>query len=116
MSCSMKDTDWATGHQYACTDTIKCAQVVPVFVHFFKNSVTGSHSECHTFEQFKPNSASKVTRSRRSSAWPIPFYGHFLTSPSGIGADAHEESAPRGTEEGCLCSGCVGRSHTVHVG
>ncbi len=76
-------------------------------------------NECHTwwFELIQSVSASKrVTRSRRSSAWPIPFYGQLLTSQSGTVAGPHEESSRRGTEAICLCSGPVGRSHTVGTG
>lgn len=72
---------------------------------------------CVDFEMFQSVSALKrVTRSHRSSAWPIPFYGHFPTSQSGTVAGPREESSPRGTEAVCLCSGPVGRSHTVDAG
>lgn len=69
------------------------------------------------FKLIQSVSASKgVTRSRRSSAWPIPFYGQLLTSQSGTAAGPREESSLRGTEAICLCSGPVGRSHTVGTG
>lgn len=45
--------------------------------------------------------------------WPSPFSTRLLTSQSGTVADPGEESSPRGTEAVCLCSGRVGRSHTV---
>lgn len=122
MSCRMKDTVLFTGHQNSCPDSkvctschnpSLCALVSFFFFHFFFFFKSVSYSECRTFKLLKPNRASEVTRSRHSSAWPIPFYGHFQTSRSGIAADAHEESSPRGTEGVCLCNGRVGRSHTV---
>lgn len=45
--------------------------------------------------------------------WPNPFWTRLLTSQSGTVADPGEESSPRDTEAVCLCSGRVGRSHTV---
>lgn len=55
-------------------------------------------------------------RSRRSSAWPIPFYEQLRTSQSGTAADPHGEFSLRGTEAICLYSGPVGKSHTVGAG
>lgn len=54
----------------------------------------------------------EVRRSRRSSVWPILFYGFSPTSLSGTAADPREESSPRGTGAICLCSGPAGRNHT----
>lgn len=54
-----------------------------------------------------------VMRSRRSSVWPSPFSSPPPTSQSGTEAGPGEGSSPRGTEAVCLCSGRVGRSHTV---
>lgn len=58
----------------------------------------------------------RVTRSRRSSVWPNPFSTRLPTSRSGTVADRGEESSLHGTEAVCLCSGRVGRSHTVGEG
>lgn len=76
-------------------------------------------NECHTwwFKLIQSVSASKgVTRSRRSSAWPIPFYEQLRTSQSGTAADPHGESSLHGTEAICLYSGPVGKNHTVGAG
>lgn len=76
-------------------------------------------NECHTwwFKLIQSVSASKgVMRSRRSSAWPIPFYEQLRTSQSGTAADRHGEFSLRGTEAICLYSGPVGKSHTVGAG
>lgn len=62
---------------------------------------------------FKVRASKQVTRSRRSSVWPIPFFGRLLTSQSETEAGPREESSPRGTEAVCPCSAPVGRSHTV---
>lgn len=45
--------------------------------------------------------------------WPNPFSTRLPTSQSGTVDDPGEESSPHGTEAVCLCSGRVGRSHTV---
>lgn len=103
-----------TGHQYASTDTVQGALVVMVV--FSPLVPMQRQNECHTwwFEKIQSVSASEgVTRSRHSSAWPIPFYGQLLTSQSGTVAGPREESSLRGTEAICLCSGPVGRSHTA---
>lgn len=54
----------------------------------------------------------EVRRSRRSSVWPILFYGFSPTSPSGTAAGPRGGSSPRGTGAICLCSGPAGRNHT----
>lgn len=64
---------------------------------------------------FKVRASKQVTRSRRSSVWPIPFFGRLLTSQSETEAGPREESWPRGTEAVCPCSAPVGRSHTLGV-
>lgn len=107
-----------TGQQYASTDTVQSAQDdLSLCALFFSPLVPMQRqNECHTwwFELIQSVSASRVVmRSRRSSAWPIPFYGQLPTSQSGTVAGPREESSPRGTEAICLCSGPVGRSHTV---
>lgn len=91
--------------------------MISVSVHRFSLLVPiQRQNECHTrwFKLIQSVSAWKgVTRSRRSSAWPIPFCGQLLTSQSGTVTGPGGESSPRGTEAVCLCSGRAGRSHTV---
>lgn len=77
--------------------------------------MSAAHGDFFLF--LKSVRASKqVTRSRRSSVWPIPFFGHLLTSQSETEAGPREESSRRGTEAVCPCSAPVGRSHTIDPG
>ena len=62
------------------------------------------------FESF--GATDEVRRSRRSSVWPILFYGFSPTSVSGTAADPREEFSPRDTGAICLCSEPAGRNHT----
>lgn len=84
-------------HQYVSNDEVRCAQrfVIPVSVHFFSQLIQQQrHNECCTFFFlfFKVRASKQVTRSRRSSVWPIPFFGRLLTSQSETEAGPREES------------------------
>lgn len=105
------------GHRRVARDRSALVVVISVSVHRFSQLVPiQRQNECRTrwFKLIQSVSAWKgVTRSRRSSAWPIPFCGQLLTSQSGTVDGPGGESSPRGTEAVCLCSGRAGRSHTV---